>query len=173
VRPALRMWLFGDMLLPAIRSLRWASGQEAVFEGSGPLVVLPDGRVAYARGHDVCVLDRYERSPPVVLEGHAGWVNALAVLPHGRLASRSGDGTVRLWDRGTAWQPTEEGRSRCGTLQGDLSADSRSVRSAGRRQDGAARVALARGRSRHLAAGSAAPAWCDADRSLSSVPSDQ
>jgi len=32
------------------------------------------------------------------LEGHAGWVNALMVLPDGRLASAAGDQTIRLWD---------------------------------------------------------------------------
>src|SRR5262249_22985020 len=32
------------------------------------------------------------------LEGHANWVEALAVLPDGRLASGSADNTVRLWN---------------------------------------------------------------------------
>jgi WD40 repeat protein len=32
------------------------------------------------------------------LSGHASTVNALAVLPDGRLASGSGDNTIQLWD---------------------------------------------------------------------------
>ncbi|MFN9386747.1 MAG: hypothetical protein ACK6BU_07315, partial [Cyanobacteriota bacterium] len=32
------------------------------------------------------------------LEGHSGWVYALAVLPDGRLASGSRDNTIKLWD---------------------------------------------------------------------------
>ena len=32
------------------------------------------------------------------LEGHGGWVNALAMLPDGRLASGSSHTTIRLWD---------------------------------------------------------------------------
>jgi len=36
-------------------------------------------------------------TPVVVLEGHGAWVNTFALLPDGRLASGSNDGTVRLW----------------------------------------------------------------------------
>jgi len=32
-----------------------------------------------------------------VLKGHTSYVYALAVLPDGRLASGSGDSTVRMW----------------------------------------------------------------------------
>jgi hypothetical protein len=44
-----------------------------------------------------------------VLEGHTGWVSALAVLPDGSLASAGNDGTVRMRDlasgrRGCLWQ---------------------------------------------------------------------
>jgi WD40 repeat protein len=37
------------------------------------------------------------------LKGHSGSINALCVLPDGRLASGFEDGTIRLWDvaRGT------------------------------------------------------------------------
>ena len=35
------------------------------------------------------------------LEGHGALVGALAVLPDGRLASGSDDGTIRLWDATT------------------------------------------------------------------------
>ena len=33
-----------------------------------------------------------------MLLGHEGFIIGLAVFPGGRLASSSGDGTVRLWD---------------------------------------------------------------------------
>ncbi|MEA2599552.1 MAG: hypothetical protein QOF89_544 [Acidobacteriota bacterium] len=33
-----------------------------------------------------------------VLEGHSAWVNAVAVLPSGRVVSGSDDGTLRVWD---------------------------------------------------------------------------
>jgi len=36
------------------------------------------------------------------LEGHVGWLRALAVLPDGRLASGGEDNTIRLWEIKTA-----------------------------------------------------------------------
>ena len=35
------------------------------------------------------------------LEGHENWVNSLAVLEGGRLASGSGDHTIKIWDLAT------------------------------------------------------------------------
>jgi len=40
----------------------------------------------------------YEWEDTVVLHGHTGWVQSLALLPGGRLASGDWNGTVRLWD---------------------------------------------------------------------------
>ncbi len=37
-------------------------------------------------------------SPPIILRGHEGWVEALAYSPDGRtLASGGNDGTIRFW----------------------------------------------------------------------------
>ena len=36
----------------------------------------------------------------MTLSGHSSYVNCLTVLPDGRLASGSGDNTIKLWDMG-------------------------------------------------------------------------
>jgi len=92
-----------------------------VLEGHHTLVsalaALPDGQLASGSGgNTIRVWDtrpaaaartwspddagRYGAAcatPVVVLEGHRDCVNTLALLPDGRLASGSDDGTVRLW----------------------------------------------------------------------------
>jgi WD40 repeat protein len=44
--------------------------------------------------------DNNEWALHLALDGHAGCVNALTVLPDGRMASGSDDRSVRVWD---AW----------------------------------------------------------------------
>jgi WD40 repeat protein len=48
-----------------------------------------------------------EGEPRGVLHGHTGWVWALASLTDGLLVSASEDGTVRLWNTGTATEASE------------------------------------------------------------------
>ena len=61
--------------------------------------MLPDGRLASGSADNTIRLwDVKTGEETARLEGHGGWVNALAVLPDGRLASGSDDSTIRLWD---------------------------------------------------------------------------
>lgn len=85
-------------LVPVHRSLRWHTGLNRQLEGSGPVVVLADGRIAYARRAGVCVYDPAAWGEPQVLEGHTANVTSLAALPDGRVCSGSADHTVRVWD---------------------------------------------------------------------------
>jgi WD40 repeat protein len=63
------------------------------------------------------VTERASLTPPGAettrLEGHSHWVSALCALPDGRLASGSGDNTIRLWDLTTGTEAARlEGHSR-------------------------------------------------------------
>jgi WD40 repeat protein len=72
-----------------------------------------------ARHHLSCpaiVTERASLTPPGAettrLEGHSHWVSALCALPDGRLASGSGDNTIRLWDLTTGTEAARlEGHS--------------------------------------------------------------
>lgn len=86
-------------LLPLTRSLLWRREQLRQFGGMGPVVVMPDGRIAYNRSPDICVQDPDATVDlaPQLLGGTSGWVTALAVLPDGRLVSGQDDGSIRVW----------------------------------------------------------------------------
>jgi WD40 repeat protein len=56
------------------------------------------GRVMTHDDYSIRLWDPDSGSCLAVFEGHQGGVNALAVLPDGRLASGSDDKTIRLWD---------------------------------------------------------------------------
>ena len=63
----------------------------------------PDSRHVVSGGGDgtVRVWDLASGKAGRALEGHTGWVNAVAVSPDGRhVVSGGGDGTVRIWDAG-------------------------------------------------------------------------
>jgi WD40 repeat protein len=65
--------------------------------------VLPGGRLASgADDRTIKLWDPASGQLQATLEGHSGWVMALAVLPGGRLASGAGDATIKLWDPASA-----------------------------------------------------------------------
>lgn len=83
-------------LLPMRRSLSLRAGLQRRLQGQAPLAVLPGGRIAFVRGKDVCVADSDGQDELRVLNGHNDAVDALAVLPEGRVVSASWD-RVRVW----------------------------------------------------------------------------
>jgi len=76
------------------------------------LAVLPDGRLvsgdgagrrlgdvhAFYADQQIRLWDLQSGAEVARLGGHKGWINALVLLPDGRLASGSSDHTIRLWD---------------------------------------------------------------------------
>jgi WD40 repeat protein len=100
--------------------------ESARLEGStgrvNALAVLHDGRLASGAGSDITLKDALRlRDTPIRLwdpnagtetarlEGHTEKINALAVLPDGRLASGSHDRTIRLWDPKTGTEISQLG----------------------------------------------------------------
>ncbi len=117
-----KIYIFGIVIAPdgraitcssAHRLLAWEldgdlgitslHGHESVV---GTVAMLPDGRaISGSDDSTLIVWDLAEASAVRVLEGHSGNVDAVAASPDGLLvASKSADGTVRLWDCAT-WQP--------------------------------------------------------------------
>ncbi len=78
-------------------------GQEWLV-GATELTVLPNGRLALGGGPTILIWNPDSGAILTRLEGHEGSVNALAVLPDGRLASGSNDDTIRLWDTNSGAQ---------------------------------------------------------------------
>jgi WD40 repeat protein len=112
---AAQRWAFAHpdaTLLPLRRSLLWRAGLHRQLEGEGPILVLPDGRIAYARGTEVCVADPDGTDEPQVHKGHTGKIKALAVLPDGRVVSGSYDCSVRVWSLDGAAPRVLEGHTR-------------------------------------------------------------
>lgn len=87
-------------LLPTRRSLPWRAGVQRRLEGQSPILALPDGRIAFGRGLEVCVCDPGGRAAPQLLRGHTGGITGLAALPDGRVVSGSSDQSVRVWNLG-------------------------------------------------------------------------
>jgi len=63
------------------------------------LAGLQDGRIASGSCDNVIrIWDAGERALTLELNGHKGWINALATREDGSLVSGSSDNTVRIWD---------------------------------------------------------------------------
>ena len=63
-----------------------------------------DMRADFLKSADIamlCLPDDASREAVAILQGHTGSVNALAVLPDGRIVSGSDDKTLRVWDMQT------------------------------------------------------------------------
>lgn len=62
------------------------------------MTVLHSGHLALATGIHIRIWNFLTDTQVCRLEGHDRWVNSLAVLPNGHLASGSCDRTIRIWD---------------------------------------------------------------------------
>ncbi len=104
---------------------RYGHGQyHAGFKNFGvvPMSVAwaPDGSQIAAGGADGSILVHRFDAVPLTLEGHTGEVAALAFSHDGRLlASKSLDGTVRIW-RCATWETVAVLYERCGRLPASL-----------------------------------------------------